>query len=241
MKIMYHKLSLSIGLISLTALAATGIASAAATTTTTTTSDTTRIQTIITRGDQEISRRLTSLNGLSAKISGASKLTAADKATLSAEVSTEVSGLTTLKAKLDAETTLAGAKADAQSIVSDYRVYALIVPKIELVRAADDQQVTESKLTALATKLQTRLTTAKNNGKDVTALQAKLTDMTSQIANAQSISSGIEAKVINLQPSDYNSDHSVLSGDAAQLKTAHADNQAAYSDAKAIVAGVKSL
>ena len=201
----------------------------------------TRIANIISKGDQEISRRLTTLGTLTSKINSATKLSASDKATLSAEVSSEVSGLTALKSKLDAETTLDGAKADAQSIYTDYRVYALIVPKVELVRVADDQQVAESKLTDLAAKLQTRITTAKNNGKDVTALQTQLNDMTAKTQAAQAISTSIESKVINLQPSDYNSDHALLSGDRDQLKTAHQDNQAAYADAKNIVAGLKAL
>jgi hypothetical protein len=64
--------------------------------------------------------------------------------------------------------------------------------------------------------------------------------MTSKIAAAQAISSAMEANVINLQPSDYNSNHSLLSGDAATLKTAAADNQAAITDAKTIIASLKS-
>lgn len=203
--------------------------------------DATRIQNIISRGNQEITRRLSRLGTLSSKISGATKLASSDKAALLTEVTNEISGLTALKTKLDAETTLAGAKADAQSIFNDYRVYALIVPKVELVRVADDEQVTTSKLTALATKLQTRISEAQSKGKNVSSLSAKLADMQAQTAAAQNLASSIEAKVINLQPSDYNSDHAILSGDAAQLKTAHADNQAAYTDAKAIVSGLKSL
>jgi len=218
-----------------------GTASAAAAAGATSTSETTKVQTIISKGDQEISRRLTKLGTLSAKITAATKLSASDKSTLSTEVSNEVSGLTALKAKLDAETTVAGARADAQSIFTDYRVYALIVPKVQLVKVADDQQVVEDKLTALATKLQSRITAAKASGKDVTALQAQLDDMTAKTKAAQAISSSIEASVINLQPSDYNSNHSVLSGNSAQLKTARSDNQAARTDAAQIISGLKSL
>ena len=200
-----------------------------------------RLQTIISKGDQEISRRLTSLSTLTSKINAATKLTASDKATLTSEVKDTTSGLNTLKTTLDGETTVAAAKTDVQNIYNEYRVYALVTPKVNLIKVADDQQTVETKLTTLAQKLQTRITTAQQAGKDVSSLQSQLNDMTAKTSAAQAISSGIENKVIGLQPSDYNSDHALLSGDSAQLKTAHADNQAAYTDAKSIVAALKAL
>jgi hypothetical protein len=200
-----------------------------------------RVKTIITKGDQEISRRQTALGKLNTKISSATKLTPNDKSVLTTQVTTEISGLTNLKTKLDADTDLATTKSDAQSIISEYRVYALVVPKVALIKVADDQQATESKLTALATKLQTAITAKQTAGKDVASLQTQLADMTTKTAAASAISTSIESGVISLQPSDYDSNHSVLTGDNTQLKSAHADNQAAYADAKAIAAALKSL
>ena len=232
-----RSLNLSAGIIlsavSLAGLPASALSSNASTSTK---GDTTTVglSVIIQKGDKEITRRLTSLNAVAGKISSASKLSSADKATLSDEVSTEISGLTTLKANLDDATDTATAKTDAESIFNDYRVYALILPKINLVKTADDQQVTETKLTSLATKLKTSLAAKPNAG-----LQTKLDDMNSQIAASQGISSSIESAVVSLQPSDYNSDHTILSGDRDKLKTAQADNKVAIADGKAIVAGLK--
>lgn len=203
--------------------------------------DQAHLQNIIAKGDQEIERRLTSLSTLASKINAATKLTSSDKATLTSEVSDTTSGLTALKTQLDSETTVAAARTDAQNIYTEYRVYALVTPKVNLIKVADDQQVVEQKLQTLAQKLQTRLTAEQSKGKDVTSLQSTLTDMNNQIAAAQGISSAMESKVIGLQPTDYNSDHSLLSGDSAQLKTAHSDNQTAFQDAKQIVAGIKAL
>ncbi len=200
-----------------------------------------RLAVIIQKGDQEISRRLTTMSTLTAKIAAATKLTAADQATLSAEVGATTTGLTGLKTQLDAETTLAGARTDVTNIYSEYRVYALVAPKVNFIKVADDQQVVEAKLTALAQKLQTRIATDQKAGKDVTALQAQLADMNTNISAAKGVSGSIEAAVINLQPTDFNNDHSILSGYAAQLKSARANNQAAFTDAKAIVAGLKTL
>ncbi len=199
------------------------------------------LQNIKTKGSLEINRRLTTLNTLNSKINAATKITSSDKTYLTNEVNTEISGLNSLLTQLNGETTVAAARTDAQSIFTEYRVYALVLPKVWLIKTADDEQVTSSKLSSLATKLQTKISADQTAGKDVTSIQAQLTDMATQIANSVGISSSIESKVLTLQPSDYNSDHTLLSGDAAQLKTAHSDNEAAYTDAKSIVAGLKAL
>jgi len=219
---------------------ATNVTTASATTTTTATQQQ-KLQTIIAKGDQEINRRLATLNTLTNKINAANKLTASDKTALINEVNNTISGLTALKIQLDGETTITAAKTDVQNIYLEYRVYALVAPKVNLIKVADDQQVAEAKLTTLAQKLQARITADKQAGKDVTSLQNELNDMTNNINAAQSISSSIESSVINLQPTDYNNDHSILSGDNVKLANAHSDNVKALADAKNIVSGLKSL
>jgi hypothetical protein len=227
------------GIVSLAAVPASALAGTATTTATSgsasvkqTDANQAKITVIITRGDTEISRRLTSLSGLSTKISAATKLNASDKATLSDEVSTEVSGLTNLKTKLDADTDITTARTDAQSVITDYRVYALITPKIALIKTADDQQVAETKLSDLVTKLQGKATTS--------ATQSQLADMASKVQAAQTISANIESTVVGLQPTDYNSNHAVLDGDRNQLVTAQTDIKAAAADAKSIIASIKT-
>jgi ATP-dependent protease HslVU (ClpYQ) ATPase subunit len=235
---------ITFSLASVLSISSVGLASAATTnsaSSATSTTSTQHLQTIISKGDQEITRRLTSLSTLSSKINAATKLTATDKTTLSNEVSSEISELTSLKTKLDSETTVTGATADAKTIINDYRVYALVLPKVNLVKFSDDIQTTDSRLTILAQKLQTRITADQKAGKDVSAAQSELNDMTTKTTAAQSIASNIESNVIILEPTDYNSNHSVLSGYNAQLKTAHSDNLAAASDAKSIVAALKAL
>src|ERR1700722_15924396 len=91
---------------SLAALPAAAVAETGTPSTPASAANQTRLQLIITRGNNEIVRRLTTLNTLSSKISSAPKLTASDQSSLSSEVTTEISGLTSLKAKLDADTTV---------------------------------------------------------------------------------------------------------------------------------------
>ncbi len=217
-------------------------ASAAATPVSTNTDQlATRLTNIKTKGDTEIARRLKSLDTLSSKIASTTKLTAADKTDLTGEVTTEITGLTTLRTKLAAETTIAGAASDVQSMVTEYRVYALVTPKILLISTADYQQEVQAKLTTLVAKLQSRINDAASKGKNVTDLQTKIDDMEAKMSAAEAISGSVEQKIRTLEPTDYNNDHGILSGYQTQLKTAHQDDAAALADAKAIVQGIKVL
>ena len=218
-----------------------GVASAASLNTTSSTSDQQRLQNIITKGNEEIMRRFNTLGRLTTKINDAQHLTQYDKSTLTTEVSTTTSGLTTLKGQLDGATKVAVARNDANDIYTEYRVYYLVAPKVYLIKVADDQQVVQDKLTTMSGKLQARITAEQKAGKDVTTLQNDLNNMNNQIAAAHSISSKIESSTINLTPTDYNNDHSILSGDNVQLKNAHSDDQAAYTDAKNIVSILKTM
>lgn len=200
-----------------------------------------RLQQIINRGNSEINRRLTTLNGLSSKIASATKLTSSDQNDLTTVVNNEISGLTNLKTTLDSETQVTNAITDAQSIFSDYRVFALVVPQTDLIKTADDQQVTETKLSTLSSKIQADITSDQTAGKNVTNLQTQLNALVAKIQAAQTISNSIETSVITLTPSDYNTNHSVLSGDRNQLKTAQSDIVVAITEAKSLVSSLKSV
>src|SRR5581483_3405463 len=201
----------------------------------------TRTALIISKGNQEIERRLTTLRALDTKITSAVHLTSSDQSTRKTEVNTTTTGLTGLKAQLDAAATVSEARTDASDIYTEYRVYALVAPKVGLVKVADDQQVVQNKLSALSSKLQTRVSEEQQAGKNVVTLQNELAEMNSLVSAAHKISAGIESSTINLQPSDYNQNHEVLTGDNTQLQTARADDATAYNEAKNIVTTLKTM
>lgn len=193
------------------------------------------LSSIHSRGAKEITRRLTYLNNLLTQINNATHLTASDKAALTSEINNEIAGLTALQSTLAAQTSLPGAKANVQSMITDYRVFALIIPKVRMIIYADNQQNNETKLSTLSGKLETRIAAAKTSGTDVTSLQTKLDDMKSKISAAQTLSSGVETGVLGITPDQYNANKSILAPYHADLGTAHADNQVAYNDAKSII------
>ncbi len=211
------------------------------TTSTESTTDIQRLTNVRQRGENEITRRLNSLNELIARINATTKLTASDKATLIAEVNAQITGLSTIKTTINSDTSFTEAKGDAQKIISNYRVYAFIFPKVQLIVAADRQQVTETKLATLAINLQSTINTATVAKKDTTSLQAQLNDMMAKNTTAQAISSKVETGVLALQPKDYTTDHTILKAYRDQLKTAHTDIMTAAFDAKSIVSALKDL
>ena len=199
------------------------------------------IQTLKSRGDAEINRRLTSLNTLTSAINATTKLSSSDQSALASEVSTEISGLTALKTKLDGDTDITVVRADIQSIFADYRVYALILPKVRILIAADRLSIADTTLTNLATKIAAQITADQAAGKNVASLSTQLTQMQASIASATSIYSNVHDSTINLQPSDYNTDHTVLAGKRTQLGQAATDLKNAVATGKSLIASLKSL
>lgn len=245
---MSKRLIITLTVAFISVLGAAGGASAVESTTTTTTTDSAqtkvqaaRITEIKARGDQEINRRLASLDKLKAFIGSAGKLSSDEKATLTQYVASIRGDLVTLQAKLAAETTLDAVKSDAKSIVASYRVYAFVVPKVHILTLANDQQAVEVKLQSVATKLAQRIATLKTASTDVTSMETTLVDMNAKIASSQAITSGIITKIDPLLPTDYNSDHTILQGYNTQLKTAHQNTVEARKDAGTIVDALQKL
>jgi hypothetical protein len=193
-----------------------------------------------TKGSTEIARRIANLTSAQAKLDASTKLSPADKSALDGQITAELAGLNTLKTKLAAETTIAPARLDVTAIVSDYRVYVLMLPKVRLVATTDRFNQVESQLTALASKLQTKVDAQKAAGKDVTAAQTALTDLTAKTTDATTKTSGIVAPLLAIQPADYNANHAALTAYRTTLQAAHADIVAARSDAITVVAALKA-
>jgi len=86
---------------------------------------------------KEIDRRLASLEKLSGKINSIKRLTATQRETLLAQVQIEVTKLTELKTKINAETDATTLQEQKKSITESYKIYALFIPKIEIMAHAD--------------------------------------------------------------------------------------------------------
>lgn len=191
------------------------------------------------RADQEIDRRVTSLNNLIAKINAMKKLPSEQKNSLAGKVQAEISSLTALKAKIDADTDAATLRTDKQSIVTSYRVYALFMPQIGLLATSDRVSVLIDKFSDLSAKIELRIQDAQTKGKNVQALQAAFADMKAKIADAKSQIATIQTEVSSLTPEGYPSNKSTLLDARSKLKVVLDDLKTARQDVKTIIQGLR--
>jgi hypothetical protein len=182
-----------------------------------------------------IDGRLATLHALSTAVNAAQHLSAGHKSTLSSLIQTDESGLTTLKTKVSAETTVAGVRADDQSMVNDYRVYLLVAPKVRLTIAADLESTAVGQLNTTADKLAAAIAAAKAAGKDTAQAEADLADMRTQTGAAGTAIAGKADALLAVSAGpDATAIKNQVSPVRDAVRTARTDLRKALTDAKAI-------
>ena len=192
-------------------------------------------------GDCDVDRRLETISRVRSGIASATVITADHRSALNGILDASQSGLTTLRAKIDGDTTLASLRVDDHAIFADYRIYALVARQAALVRGDDAVAAAAARLTDGAAKIQTAITTAQGKGKDVTVATTQLAAMQAAIASALAKVSGDTAAVLALTPAGWNAGTAgpVLDAARASIKGARADLAAALADGKAAIAALK--
>lgn len=135
---------------------------------------------LIKRANQAIDHRVDELNRLSARIQNDNRLSASEKSTLSANIQTNITGLTNLKAKIDADTDISVARTDAKQITS-FKIFAVVGPQTRLLIVIDNLSALTIRLQGLTPKIQNLINNLKSQGKDVSNLQPLLDDINSQL------------------------------------------------------------
>src|SRR2546430_23986 len=139
----------------------------------------------------------------------------------------DITGLKTLDTTIQADTAITAAKADAQTIFTDFRVYALVLPVTHLVIATDAMtNVVIPKMTTVADALQLIIT--KTNA---TSEQPTLEDMKAQIAGALTTTNGLAADLQSFTPAQWNANHDLLAPDRGKVSSARTDLGKARRDA----------
>jgi predicted nucleic acid-binding Zn-ribbon protein len=201
----------------------------------------TAISNLIQRADNEITRRVTSLTELITRINELKKLSATEKTTLTTGIQAEITSLNTLKTKIDQDTDLATLKTDVKSVVEDYRVYALYIPQIRIISAADSSLTASENLTILATKFNSLIISSGATGATLTSLQNYLSDMKTKISAANTSALAAQNEVVVLTPQGYPANKTALDDARAKIKIAIKDLQTARDDAKQIVKILRGL
>jgi hypothetical protein len=205
-----------------------------------------RLSDIITKANTDIAKRVEALNALNTRVQGMKNESSDEKASISSQVQTNITGLTTLKAKIDADTDASLAKDDIKGIFSNFRIYALVIPQGWIAASADRVATISGLMTSLSAKIQARIAADQSVGKSVTSLTAVLAEMNAKVLDASSQSVSANASVTALVPDQGNAsiaatNKSTLVAAHAKIKIATDDLKAARKDVATLLAGLKSL
>lgn len=169
-----------------------------------------RLAAIQQHGESAIASRLASLQAATTRVQDANDVSAADQTQLLAGFSNDAAGLTALRTKLAADSTVAAAAADLATIFSEYRIYAVVLPRAIIALGADRLSSTAvPRLQAAHDKLAAA-------GADATQLAA----MQSDISSAATDVSGLSASALALTPAQYNANHTVVTPLRSRLQQA---------------------
>lgn len=147
-----------------------------------------------------IDKRLEALKKDEGNLAAAKQVQAEHRDTLTKLIADQRAGLTALKTKVQGETTGAAVKADAQSMVFDYRVFVLTGPKVRLTAAIDTELAAAAKMRTLP-------------GADTAKLDAIAAALKGKVDTLLAIKPGPDADAIKGQ----------LQPVRAATKTAHTD------------------
>jgi hypothetical protein len=186
------------------------------------------------RAAEAIANRETTLEDLTTAVNGTKDLTSSDRSALLALFQGDEGGLTTLGQTIAADTTIKAAIADAQKIVTDYRVYVLVVPQTHGVRVADTVTSVSATLTGIEPKLQQAIDQASLTADQRQAATEALTDMTSRVTAAQSSVATVSSTLLALTPAGYPANQPQLSAALKSDESARDDLKAARHDVEVI-------
>lgn len=155
------------------------------------------------RALEAIERRLSTLDRLADVVSHNRNVTAEHKRQLIADYEAAASGLRGLAAEIEAADTLAEVLRLSGLIVTDYRVYLVVVPKSHEVVASDAMVAIAGRFGEMSEKLQKAINRAHEAGFDVTEAQRWLDIAAEEIAAAERKAGPVAGNVIGLQASDW--------------------------------------
>lgn len=186
-------------------------------------------------GDQRIAQRQTALTTLSSKLAAhvsAGHVTSAQAAVITGIITADQNGLATLKTQLDSATTAKEARADVREVYTNYRIYAVVLPR-EYHRIWLDVLVNiDARLHALEPKVDWAAQHAPASEQQQLSqlagdYKAQLAEAESQIDAAQGQIGALTVQNFNDARTTYTTAYTDYVSD---IKTAHTDIKSAASD-----------
>ncbi len=159
-----------------------------------------------------ILERLNSLQFAIKKVQGDGFL-GSDGTTLVSDMEADITGLQTLGTTIAGETTVAEVEASTQLIFSEFRVYRLMLPVAGDVIVVDN--AVNVKLPALASSIS--LLQGAENPSNQAFLAPLIANMQSQSGIITGATGGLSAELLSYTPAEWNANHNLLNGAAADI------------------------
>lgn len=211
------------------------------------------IEEAIKKADTEITKRIESLEKTLEKISEMKNVSDSEKNSIKTEIQSEIDKLNTLKSKIDSDTDLATIKTDLNSITAGSRIYALVIPRANILASVDKINTIATMLETISVKLQARIdevrasstNASSTNSTNVVAMQTLLDGIKAKIADAKKEALTAQTTVTGLTPDNGNktildSNNAKIKSAKANIKTANKDLDEARKFARSIAKGLKS-
>ena len=167
-----------------------------------------------------ITRRVLALRERLKAAESITRLGEEQRAALTTQLQEQINGLTGLGARIQGDNDEATLRADAQRIVTEYRVYVLTIPKSRGVMLADIELAAADRFSNLADRLATAIDQARG---DTTNTREDLAQMRNKVAAVTAAVPPIPAELLALQPAGYPANHAVLQHARQSLRTGRAD------------------
>jgi len=189
---------------------------------------------VIAFGDQDIAVRQTALTTLSGKITAQlnkNNITSDQANVLQADVTTNQTGLATLKVTLDAETTMKAARHDVQNIFLVFRIFAVVLPRDYHQLHLDVEINIKTRLKNLEPVLQQAINSAPSGNQ--AQLNALFSDYETQVAAAETQIDTAQTIIPTLTPASFNTNPAAYKVTLSNLTAAEkAANQDLHQAAK---------
>ena len=187
------------------------------------------------RCTEQINRRLTDLDRLAARVAErADVLTDAHEAAIATIITDAKAGLLVLRGEIDAAATLDALKPLCSRVVTDFRIYALRIPQVNIVLAVDAIGAKQAMFATLRDKLVAAIAvgTTPDNSSPLAALLAEFdAHVLAMVAAADGVADPALAKTV----ADYNTNPKVLKPFVEAMRTARSEAKGAAKSARSIL------
>jgi hypothetical protein len=194
-----------------------------------------------TRALEAIDKRLATIDDLEAAIDRSQTVHPGHAGQLNGELRGSAAGLESLAGKIRAADDIETLRELIPQIFEDYRIYAVVAPKVHLVLAADAAGAVADRLQEATGSLGDVLNRLEENGIDVAEAEALLIEMERLVAAGAGSAAVVPGMVLGLTPADYPGSTETLRSAQAKLQSAGADLRAAGENAREIVRFIRSV